>query len=49
LTSTRALSLAAGASLGVALGVAATVSEVRHHVIRRWWPTPEPEPEPEAG
>jgi membrane-associated phospholipid phosphatase len=34
---------------GVALGVAATVSEVRHHVIRRWWPTPEPEPEPEAG
>ena len=28
---------------GLALGVAATVTEVRHHVLRRWWPTPEPE------
>lgn len=28
---------------GVALGVAATVTEIRHHVLRRWWPTPEPE------
>lgn len=27
---------------GVALGVAATVSEVRYHVLGRWWPKPEP-------
>jgi undecaprenyl-diphosphatase len=26
---------------GVALGVAATVSEIRHHVLGRWWPKPE--------
>lgn len=32
---------------GVALGVAALVSEVRYHVLRRWWPPPAPEPEPE--
>ncbi|HEU4353970.1 MAG TPA: phosphatase PAP2 family protein [Actinomycetota bacterium] len=32
---------------GVALGVAATVTEIRHHVLGRWWPTPEPTPEPE--
>lgn len=30
---------------GVALGVAALVSEVRHHVLRRWWPQPAPEPD----
>lgn len=27
---------------GVALGVAATVTEIRHHVLGRWWPKPEP-------
>lgn len=27
---------------GVALGVAALVTELRHHVLRRWWPQPEP-------
>jgi hypothetical protein len=26
---------------GVALGVAATVTEIRHHVLGRWWPKPE--------
>lgn len=30
---------------GVALGIAAAVSEIRYHVLRRWWPTPEREPE----
>lgn len=29
---------------GVALGVAALVSEIRYHVLRRWWPPSTPEP-----
>ena len=30
---------------GIALGVAALVSEVRRHVLRRWWLPPTPEPD----
>lgn len=33
---------------GVALGVAAVVSEVRHHVLRRWWPAIPPSEPPEG-
>lgn len=29
---------------GVALGTAALVAEIHHHVLRRWWPPPGPEP-----